>query len=64
MLTFIKENEKLPAELGWTKQASEITLDQISSISALVASSASLITGESTDTTTAHRRRNLHAGIF
>ncbi|KAF8855834.1 Cloroperoxidase [Acephala macrosclerotiorum] len=37
------KNEKLPTELGWTKQASAISLDQVMTISQLISNATSLI---------------------
>lgn len=60
------ENEKLPTELGWVKQANAINLDQVMATSTLISNAASLITVDSntTTTTSAERRRDLHAGFY
>ncbi|KAH7409513.1 Chloroperoxidase [Cadophora sp. MPI-SDFR-AT-0126] len=62
------QNERLPTDLGFVKQASPITLDQVLATSKLIANAANLITPTDNSTETAHRRRealkirDLHIG--
>lgn len=51
------ENERLPVELGFVKQASPIILDQVLATSKLIADAANLITPTDNSTETAHKRR-------
>ncbi|KAE8443282.1 hypothetical protein EG329_001998 [Mollisiaceae sp. DMI_Dod_QoI] len=61
LVEFFFENEKLPIELGWTKQATPITLDQVTSISQLINNATSLITTAAP--VQAAKRRDLHSGV-
>lgn len=60
-MSFFAENEKLPTDLGWVKQASAISLDQVLATSKLIADAASLQTNSNS---TAARRRDLHAAFY
>ncbi|KUJ23751.1 Cloroperoxidase [Mollisia scopiformis] len=62
LVTYFFENERLPVELGWTKQASPINLDQVSATSASLSKAASLLTNSTTSA--AARHRDLHAGFM
>ncbi|KAK9413772.1 putative Chloroperoxidase [Seiridium unicorne] len=50
------------SDLGWSKKVDAVTLDRITRMSSIIAIATSLFT-ESTTTTTAHKRRDLHAGL-
>ncbi|KAH8648334.1 Chloroperoxidase [Tricladium varicosporioides] len=63
LVTYFFENERLPTELGWSKQASEITLDQVMATSKRIADAAVLTTGSATDSTHSKSRRDLHSGF-
>jgi hypothetical protein len=57
-LTCETENERLPVELGWKKQANVIQLTDVMAMSSLIGNATSLFTGS---TTTAHSaKRDLH----
>ena len=63
-LTSPIENERLPAELGWTKQADPVTLEEISRMSELIGNATNLLTpSESSNATSNARKRDLHAGF-
>ncbi|OJD29643.1 chloroperoxidase protein [Diplodia corticola] len=57
------ENERLPTELGWTKQAETVALDLIMHFSEVVENATSLITGDATTSPHAKRGGDLHAGF-
>jgi hypothetical protein len=38
------ENEKLPSELGWTKQANVVSLEDVARITVIINNATSLIT--------------------
>ncbi|KAH6710774.1 Chloroperoxidase [Leptodontidium sp. 2 PMI_412] len=57
MIISFFENERLPVELGFVKQASPIILDQVLATSKLIADAANLITPTDNSTETAHKRR-------
>ncbi|KAM0811733.1 putative Heme haloperoxidase family profile domain-containing protein [Seiridium cardinale] len=61
MVEYFFENERLPSDLGWSEKVDAVTLDQINRMSSIIANATSLFT-EST-TTTAYKRRDLHAGL-
>lgn len=44
LVTFFFENEKLPTELGWVKQANEINLEDVMRMSEIIANATNLIT--------------------
>ncbi|CZR56209.1 related to chloroperoxidase [Phialocephala subalpina] len=67
LVLFFFENEKLPTELGWTKQATPINLDQVGTTSQLISNATSLITASQPAAAQAvlSRRnlvRDLHSG--
>ncbi|KAF2254655.1 Cloroperoxidase [Trematosphaeria pertusa] len=57
---FFAENERLPTELGWTKKAQAVTVEQVGGVSQMIAQAASLLT----DGAAATKKRwvDLHAG--
>lgn len=57
---FGAENERLPTELGWTKKAQAVTVEQVGGVSQMIAQAASLLT----DGAAATKKRwvDLHAG--
>ncbi|KAI5919028.1 Chloroperoxidase [Camillea tinctor] len=55
------QNERLPAELGWVKKSSPVTIDQIIRTSQLVENATILITGSEAAAHSASRR-DLHGG--
>jgi hypothetical protein len=55
------ENEKLPSELGWVKQASVVGLQDVSRISQIVSNATSLITPSAP--VAAAKKRDLHYGV-
>lgn len=57
----ILENERLPTELGWTKKAVQVTLEDIMATTAIVRNATSLITGSAS--VAPHKRSDLHAGL-
>lgn len=56
------ENERLPAELGWTRPEKVISLSDISTVTRMIRNATSLITPSksSSDST----KRDLHGGLF
>lgn len=54
------ENERLPSSLGWTKQASVVTLEDILRMTEIIGNVTSLITAGPAKST---RRGNLHSGL-
>ncbi|KAI0383421.1 Chloroperoxidase [Hypomontagnella monticulosa] len=58
------ENERFPSELGWSKKADPISLDQIGKMAKLVSDAANLLTDGSKPDSGASRRRDLHAGVW
>ncbi|KAI1636249.1 Chloroperoxidase [Biscogniauxia mediterranea] len=63
LVEYFFENERLPAELGWVRKESEITLERIGSMSQLIQNATSLLTGDtSSAAAAAASRRDLHAG--
>ncbi|KAL5339934.1 Chloroperoxidase [Aspergillus crustosus] len=69
LVEYFFENERLPTELGWSRQEDMVSVEDVIKVSNLISEAASLITGEtSTGTGTQdsrHKKRNvdLHAGI-
>ncbi|KAL2069186.1 hypothetical protein VTL71DRAFT_15524 [Oculimacula yallundae] len=63
MVVSFFENERLPVDLGFVKQASPITLDQVLATSKLIADAANLITPSGNSSGTPHRRHMLKSGI-
>ena len=60
------ENERLPTELGWSKQANEVVLEQVLRISGLIANSSTLLTptvGGAQPHKRAVTQRDLHTGM-
>lgn len=61
-------NERLPAELGWTKKTEPVTLEAISTqVNAIAAAQGLTTTDGNSTTTTPHRRRSipdLHSGMM
>jgi len=56
------ENEKLPAELGWTKQANVVQLEDTGRLSAIISNATSLITPIAPIAgAAAAKRRDLHS---
>jgi len=53
------ENEKLPSELGWVKQANVVGLEDVSRISQIINNATSLITPAAP--IAAAKRRDLHS---
>lgn len=53
------ENERLPTELGWSKQVDEVSLTDILRIQGIVQNATSLITDS--EAAQSHVRRDLHA---
>ncbi|KAL1624662.1 hypothetical protein SLS56_007725 [Neofusicoccum ribis] len=62
LITYFFENERLPVELGFVKQAEPISLEAVTRISEILANASNLITPS--NATAAHKRRDLHAGLF
>ncbi|KAF2111423.1 Chloroperoxidase [Lophiotrema nucula] len=62
LVVYFFENEKLPSELGWTKKADPVTLDNIMQVSSIIANATSLFTGTSSEHTVT-KRKDLHAGL-
>lgn len=56
------ENERLPTELGWTKKANPISLDEITRMSQLITNATSLLTGS--DDSKVLKVRDLHSGFI
>ena len=60
----VTENERLPVELGWTKQQKVVSLEDILRLSEIFAESSSLFTVDANSTTaTTSKRADLHVGI-
>jgi hypothetical protein len=57
-LTNLIENEKLPSELGWVKQANVVGLGDVSRIAQIISNATSLITPSAS--VAAVKRRDLH----
>jgi hypothetical protein len=55
------ENEKLPSELGWTKQANVVNLEDVARMAQIINNATSLITPSIP--VQAKRRRDLHFGF-
>ena len=60
----LTENERLPVELGWSKKNQSITLQAITSTTAIVRNATSLLTGGAAAPADPHKRRDLHSGLF
>ena len=63
-LTMSAENERLPTELGWTKQEQVVSLTDILKLTQIFADASSLITsdnGTSIAASTHAKRADLHA---
>ncbi|KAL4783568.1 Chloroperoxidase [Aspergillus varians] len=57
-------NERLPTELGWNAKNQTITLQDVTTVSAIIGKAASLITGTGNATGSVHgKRADLHAGL-
>ncbi|KAF9633280.1 Chloroperoxidase [Lasiodiplodia theobromae] len=61
-IEYFFENERLPSELGWVRQAEVVKLEDVMRLSEIVGNATSLITGGS-EASHAKRRRDLHAGL-
>ncbi|KAH8658261.1 Chloroperoxidase [Xylariales sp. PMI_506] len=59
--TFLLENERLPSDLGWVKKSNPVTLDQISTMSQLIANATNLLTNAPVIVTS--KRRDIHGGF-
>jgi hypothetical protein len=59
-LTCDSENERLPTELGWTKQANVIQLADVSRMAQVISNATSLFT---TSKPVVVDRRDLHSGF-
>ncbi|KAL4948904.1 Chloroperoxidase [Aspergillus filifer] len=58
-------NERLPHELGWQRKSKEVTLADISFVTAMVGEATNLITGSSSSSASASKQKrmaDLHAG--
>ncbi|KAF4626556.1 heme-thiolate peroxidase [Cudoniella acicularis] len=62
LVEFFFQNEKLPVELGWTKQANAISLSDVLRMTQVISNATSLITGSS-DASHATKRRDFHFGF-
>ncbi|KAK7713016.1 hypothetical protein SLS57_007577 [Botryosphaeria dothidea] len=60
LVEYFFENERLPTELGWTKQAEDVGLEDILRIQEIVKNATNLITDSDT-ASSPHKRRDLHA---
>ena len=58
---FSSENERLPVELGWTKQKVAVNLTEITKMSELIGEATNLLTSA---TSVKLLKRDLHAGKF
>ncbi|KAI1770090.1 Cloroperoxidase [Hypoxylon cercidicola] len=62
LVEYFFENERFPAEFGWSTRTEMITLDIITRLSGIMSNAASLITTAAPVVST--RRRDLHSGAF
>ncbi|KAE9581201.1 putative sterigmatocystin biosynthesis peroxidase stcC [Colletotrichum fructicola] len=57
------QNERLPEELGWTKKAEAVTLENILSVTKMIGEATSLITGGAEAAPHKLKMRDLHMGL-
>ncbi|PVH69891.1 Cloroperoxidase [Cadophora sp. DSE1049] len=61
LVEYFFENERLPSELGWTKQANVVNLEDVGRLSEAIGNATSLLT--TSEPAQAAKRRDLHSGF-
>lgn len=66
VMAFLKGNERLPTEIGWTQRDFVMTNEKIDEIAGLVDVAQTLITSDNSTSTKRRRQAmvDLHAGYF
>lgn len=62
-MLIVLENERLPAELGWSRPETVISLTDISRVTALIRNATSLITPTKPGSSSGASKRDLHGGL-
>jgi len=63
-MLIVVENERLPAELGWTRPEKVISLTDISKVTEMIRNATSLITPSKPAPGSGSTKRDLHGGMF